>query len=455
MCNCNKVVLSIVEGTTYIFKDQLSNHGITDEMIDGEISATCFIKTGGKSYMPEVTIDTEDKSFSFTMIPDWSVGQRKAIFEVRLFKGEEVYSIVLGAIDIQRSPYPITVDDGGINTKVLKNYYTKDEVDAIVQNVTVDLSDYYNKSEIDEMFEAAVVDLTPYYTKDEIDRLLEEAGVDIDLSEYYTKQEVDDLIPDVSDFLTDEDIEVSQTQDGLSITVGGKTGTLQNGPKGDPFEYGDFTPAQLEALKGPKGDPFTYADFTPAQLEGLKGPKGDPGKDGSDATLPSGTDGDFLLYNATWAAENFQSALDAELVENILPINIVFTATGMTEGSTVTSVLSVFNIFVAYNSAKEKNYLLQASQTAFIAVHPFIMDTTNVSLGLFTVYNGQLFYVMLTSTSASEQLTGTLHVVDLLEKELPTVTTSDANKVLTVNSSGQWVAQSLPTYDGTVVTNNG
>lgn len=257
MCNCNKVVLSIVEGTTYIFKDQLSNHGITDEMIDGEISATCFIKTGGKSYMPEVTINTEEKSFSFTMIPDWSVGQRKAIFEVRLFKGEEVYSIVLGTIDIQRSPYPITVDDGGINSKVLKNYYTKDEVDAIVQNVTVDLSDYYNKSEIDA------------------------------------------LIPDVSDFLTEEDIDVSQTQDGLSITVGGKTGTLQNGPKGDPFEYSDFTPAQLEALKGPKGDAFTYADFTPAQLEALKGPKGDPGQDGDD-----GTDGHspYIGQNGNWYA---------------------------------------------------------------------------------------------------------------------------------------------------------
>lgn len=299
MCNCNKVVLSIVEGTTYIFKDQLSNHGITDEMIDGEISATCLIKTGGKSYMPEVTIDTEEKSFSFTMIPAWSVGQRKAIFEVRLFKGEEVYSIVLGTIDIQRSPYPITVDDGGINTKVLKNYYTKEEVDAIVQNVTVDLSDYYNKSEIDELFEAAVVDLTPYYTKDEIDRLLKEAGVDIDLSEYYTKAEVDARIPDVSDFLTSDDIEVSQTQNGLSINVGGKTGTLQNGPKGDPFEYSDFTPAQLEALKGPKGDAFTYADFTPAQLEALKGPKGDPGQDGND-----GTDGHspYIGQNGNWYA---------------------------------------------------------------------------------------------------------------------------------------------------------
>jgi hypothetical protein len=318
------------------------------------------------------------------------------------------------------------VDDGGINTKVLKNYYTKDEVDAIVQNVTVDLSDYYNKSDIDALFEAAVVDLTPYYTKDEIDRLLEEVGVDIDLSDYYTKAEVDARIPDVSDFLTSDDIEVSQTQDGLSINVGGKTGTLQNGPKGDPFEYSDFTPAQLEALKGPKGDAFTYADFTPAQLEALKGPKGDPGTDGSDATLPSGVDGDFLVHrNNAWAAENFQRALETELNDNSSPTNILFTATGMTEGSTVTSVLNAFQFLAAYNSAKEKNYLLQVSQTEFIAVHPFFLDTTNGYLGLFTVYNGQLFYVMLTATSTDQPLTGTLHVVDLLEKELPTATVQE------------------------------
>lgn len=406
MCNCNKVVLSIVEGTTYIFKDQLSNHGITDEMTDGEISATCFIRIRDTLYNPEVTIDKEEKSFSFQMFPSWTVDERKAIFEVRLFVNSDVYSVVLGAIDIQRSPYPLLgiadidgipypVEKDALTPEVLEQFYTKTEVDNIVQNVTVDLSDYYNKSEIDAMFEAAIIDLTPYYTKDEIDRLLEEVDVDIDLSEYYTKAEVDAFIPDVSDFLTSDDIEVSQTQDGLSITVGGKTGTLQNGPKGDPFEYSDFTPAQLEALKGPKGDAFTYADFTPAQLEALKGPKGDPGQDGISPTVK--IDPHLLGHEITFS-DKWHPAGISFVVEN-------------------------GQDYVLTNQDKQDIANLVPNQL------PSVTSSDNNKV--LTVING--------AWAKSDASSG-----------LPSVTSSDSGKFLRVDSNGDWEVEALPQAEGSV-----
>ena len=86
-----------------------------------------------------------------------------------------------------------------------------------------------------------------------------------------------------------------QGPQGIQGETGPKGDTGDTGPKGDkgdPFEYSDFTPAQLEALRGPqgiqgetgpkgdKGDPFEYSDFTPAQLEALRGPQGIQGETG-------------------------------------------------------------------------------------------------------------------------------------------------------------------------------
>lgn len=55
------------------------------------------------------------------------------------------------------------------------------------------------------------------------------------------------------------------------------------GPQGDP---------------GPKGDPFQYEDFTPEQLESLKGPKGDKGEDGANATADNAHQ--LLLQGNVW-----------------------------------------------------------------------------------------------------------------------------------------------------------
>ena len=63
----------------------------------------------------------------------------------------------------------------------------------------------------------------------------------------------------------------------------GETGVGEQGLKGEPFTYDDFTPEQLAALTGPEGPAgasFTYDMFTEAQLEALRGPQGPQGPAG-------------------------------------------------------------------------------------------------------------------------------------------------------------------------------
>ena len=62
------------------------------------------------------------------------------------------------------------------------------------------------------------------------------------------------------------------------------------GPKGDPFEYADFTAEQLAALRGPKGDKGDTGPQGPQGDIGPAGPKGDPGETGSQG--PAGPKGD-------------------------------------------------------------------------------------------------------------------------------------------------------------------
>ena len=130
-------------------------------------------------------------------------------------------------------------------------------------------------------------------------------------------------------------------------------------PNGKPFEYADFTPTQLEALRGPQGSvgakgspgysvwvenvyntpartivelfeerkgrvtpveipngkPFEYQDFTPAQLEALRGPQGEQGEQGpSGITTP--LNGFFSLYvddnGDLWAYSEDDLSLDFE-----------------------------------------------------------------------------------------------------------------------------------------------
>lgn len=52
-----------------------------------------------------------------------------------------------------------------------------------------------------------------------------------------------------------------------------------------------------QGKRGPKGDPFQYEDFTPEQLAALKGPKGDKGEDGRDGVSATADNAHQLLLN--------------------------------------------------------------------------------------------------------------------------------------------------------------
>lgn len=87
----------------------------------------------------------------------------------------------------------INIDNNIDSTK----YYTKDEVDELINDVvvgTIDLTEYYNKSEVDNKLNGYVEDdvLGSYYTKTEVNDLIDGIDIptqDVDLSNYYKKSE--------------------------------------------------------------------------------------------------------------------------------------------------------------------------------------------------------------------------------------------------------------------------
>lgn len=78
---------------------------------------------------------------------------------------------------------------------------TQEQLDYITQQVIaqLDLTDYYTKEEVD----ALIPDVSGLATKTEVSNGL---ALKADKSDTYTKQQVDNLIPDVSDFATHQDV---------------------------------------------------------------------------------------------------------------------------------------------------------------------------------------------------------------------------------------------------------
>ena len=82
---------------------------------------------------------------------------------------------------------------------------------------------------------------------------------------------------------------------GATGPQGPKGETGPRGPQGEQGIQGETGPAGPQGAKGDKGDAFTYGDFTAAQLAALKGDKGDTGPQGekgdTGATGPTGPEG--------------------------------------------------------------------------------------------------------------------------------------------------------------------
>lgn len=98
---------------------------------------------------------------------------------------------------------------------VVTNYWIGEIDKTVTVNVdkgngsNVDLSDYYNKEEINRLLDNVVlgeIDLSNYYTREQVDDLIQSIDIptggtsNVDLTDYYTKSEVDKKIP--TDYIT-------------------------------------------------------------------------------------------------------------------------------------------------------------------------------------------------------------------------------------------------------------
>lgn len=133
----------------------------------------------------------------------------------------------------------------------------------------------------------------------------------VNLIQMYGKDQlIQEIVPKVEKASAEEVVRIATPRiipkintSGTWVVDGKDTNVQATGPKGDAFEYSDFTPAQLAALKGEKGD---QGDIGP---RGVPGPNGDPltikttaslsngdtkitFSDGKTLTIPKGATGD-------------------------------------------------------------------------------------------------------------------------------------------------------------------
>lgn len=127
-------------------------------------------------------------------------------------------------------PYPgqiiVTLD-----TNTVWQLYLNGE--AVAYRKMFEMPDFYSKEEINEMLQNVSVDLTGYYTKEEVDNLLSTIEPpEVDLENYYTKSEIDEIVGSIEGTgdssitmaMSTEDIlaAIGAAGDGVPVTPGGQ-----------------------------------------------------------------------------------------------------------------------------------------------------------------------------------------------------------------------------------------
>lgn len=98
-------IIDMVEGTTrYVNITMVDKEGKPSHS-DENVTSTCSIKLGKDITILETT--QEENVISFVIPPELTIGKSSGKFEVRVFEDAAVVSIIIGKLNIKRSPNPI------------------------------------------------------------------------------------------------------------------------------------------------------------------------------------------------------------------------------------------------------------------------------------------------------------------------------------------------------------
>ena len=92
----------------------------------------------------------------------------------------------------------------------------------------VDLSDYYTKEEVNNLIENVKVDLTGYATEDYVKQEIA-AIPEVDLSNYYSKTEIDNQVSTLESDITTINNAGYQTAEQVNAAINEALGVIENG----------------------------------------------------------------------------------------------------------------------------------------------------------------------------------------------------------------------------------